>query len=59
MNSTIGLTSTPLVELAATVGTSELAIGAEFGFDSTSAAVTKYNSGVGYNKSDFSVSLLL
>ncbi|KAL5679155.1 hypothetical protein ACJX0J_005540, partial [Zea mays] len=59
MNSTIGLTSTPLVELAATVGTSELAIGAEFGFDSTSAAVTKYNSGVGYNKSDFSASLLL
>lgn len=59
LNSTIGLTSTPLVELAATVGTSELTIGAEVGFDSTSAAVTKYNSGIGYNKSDFSASLLL
>jgi len=59
LNSSIGLTSTPLVELAATVGTSELTIGAEVGFDSTSAAVTKYNSGVGYNKSDFSASLLL
>jgi len=59
LNSTIGLTSAPLVELAATVGTSELSIGAEVGFDSTSAAVTKYNSGIGYNKSDFSASLLL
>ncbi|WVZ55379.1 hypothetical protein U9M48_006046 [Paspalum notatum var. saurae] len=59
LSSTIGLTSTPLVELAATAGTSELSIGAEVGFDSTSAAVTKYNSGIGYNKSDFSASLLL
>jgi len=59
LNSTIGLTSAPLVELAATVGTSELSFGAEVGFDSTSASVTKYNSGIGYNKSDFSTSLLL
>ncbi|CAN6314124.1 unnamed protein product, partial [Urochloa humidicola] len=59
LNSTIGLTSTPLVELAATVGTSELSLGAEVGFDSTSASVTKYNSGIGYNRSDFSASLLL
>jgi len=59
LNSTIGLTSAPVVELAATVGTSELSFGAEVGFDSTSASVTKYNSGIGYNKSDFSASLLL
>ncbi|RCV46635.1 hypothetical protein SETIT_9G547300v2 [Setaria italica] len=59
LNSTIGLTSAPLVELAATVGTSELSFGAEVGFDSTSASVTKYNSGIGYNKPDFSASLLL
>ncbi|KAF8780082.1 hypothetical protein HU200_001738 [Digitaria exilis] len=59
LNSTIGLTSAPLVELAATVGTSELSLGAEVGFDSASASVTKYNSGIGYNKPDFSASLLL
>nr|CAB3502092.1 unnamed protein product [Digitaria exilis] len=59
LSSTIGLTSAPLVELAATVGTSELSLGAEVGFDSTSASVTKYNSGIGYNKPDFSASLQL
>jgi voltage-dependent anion channel protein 2 len=59
LNSTIGLASTPLVELAATIGTNELSVGAEVGFDSTSASVTKYNSGIVYNKSDFSASLLL
>lgn len=59
LNSTIGLTSAPLVELAATVGTNELAVGAEVGFDSTSASVTKYNSGISYNKHDISAALLL
>jgi voltage-dependent anion channel protein 2 len=55
----IGLASTPLVELAATIGINEFSVGAEVGFDSSSASVTKYNSGIGYNKSDFSASLLL
>ncbi|KAG8073376.1 hypothetical protein GUJ93_ZPchr0006g46224 [Zizania palustris] len=59
LNSTIGLTSAPLVELAATIGTNELSVGAEVGFDSTSASVTKYNSVIGYNKHDFSAALLL
>ncbi|ONM32016.1 hypothetical protein ZEAMMB73_Zm00001d040779 [Zea mays] len=59
MNTTTDLTSTHLVELATTVGTSELVIGAEVGFDITSDAVTKYNSGAGYNKFDFSASLLM
>uniref|UniRef100_A0A0A9BW84 Uncharacterized protein n=1 Tax=Arundo donax TaxID=35708 RepID=A0A0A9BW84_ARUDO len=59
LNSAIGLASTPLVELTATIGTSELSVGAEVGFDSTSASVTKYNSGIIYNKPDFSATLLL
>ncbi|EEE58291.1 hypothetical protein OsJ_09329 [Oryza sativa Japonica Group] len=59
LNSTIGLTSTPLIELAATIGTNELSAGAEVGFDSTSASVTKYNSGICYNKHDFSAAVLL
>uniref|UniRef100_A0A0E0GGI4 Mitochondrial outer membrane protein porin 6 n=1 Tax=Oryza nivara TaxID=4536 RepID=A0A0E0GGI4_ORYNI len=59
LNSTIGLTSTPLIELAATIGMNELSAGAEVGFDSTSASVTKYNSGICYNKHDFSAAVLL
>ncbi|XP_037437110.1 mitochondrial outer membrane protein porin 6-like [Triticum dicoccoides] len=57
LNSTIGLTSAPVIELATTIGTNELAVGAEVGFDSTSASVTKYNSGVSYTKDDFSAAL--
>nr|CAD1827568.1 unnamed protein product [Ananas comosus var. bracteatus] len=59
INSSIGLSSTPLLELAATIGTRELSLGAEVGFDSASASFTKYNSGIGYNKPDFSASLIL
>ncbi|CAM0870591.1 unnamed protein product [Alopecurus aequalis] len=59
LNSSIGLASAPLVELSATVGTNELSVGGEVGFDSTSASVTKYNSGISYNKDDISASLLL
>lgn len=57
LNSTIGLTSAPVIELATTIGTNELAVGAEVGFDSTSASVTKYNSGVSYTKDDYSAAL--
>jgi voltage-dependent anion channel protein 2 len=53
------LASAPLVELSATAGTKELTVGAEVGFDSTSASVTKYNYGMSYNKDDFSAALLL
>ncbi|XP_047074005.1 mitochondrial outer membrane protein porin 6-like [Lolium rigidum] len=59
LNSSIGLASAPLLELSGTVGTSELAIGGEVGFDSTSASVTKYNYGMSYSKDDISAALLL
>uniref|UniRef100_A0ACD5TUB1 Uncharacterized protein n=1 Tax=Avena sativa TaxID=4498 RepID=A0ACD5TUB1_AVESA len=59
LNSSIGLASAPLVELSGTVGTNQLTVGAEVGFDSASASVTKYNSGISYNKDDISASLLL
>ncbi|KAG1354993.1 Mitochondrial outer membrane protein porin 6 [Cocos nucifera] len=59
INSSIGLTPTPLLELAAAVGSKELALGVEVGFDSASASFTKYNAGIGFNKHDFSAALIL
>ncbi|CAL9113792.1 unnamed protein product [Musa acuminata var. zebrina] len=58
-NSSIGLTPTPLLEFAAAIGSRELTLGAEIGFDSASASFTKYNAGLGFNKHDFSVALML
>ncbi|XP_078155641.1 voltage dependent anion channel 4 [Carex rostrata] len=59
LNCGIGTTTTPLIDCAASVGIKELSFGAEVGFDSASASFTKYNCGVGYNKPDFSASLVL
>lgn len=58
-NSSIGLTPTPLLEFAAAIGSRELSLGAEIGFDSASASFTKYNAGLGFNKHDFSAALML
>ncbi|XP_074555812.1 mitochondrial outer membrane protein porin 6 [Curcuma longa] len=58
-NSSIGLTPTPLLEFAAAIGSRELSLGAEIGFDSASASFTKYNAGIGFNKHDFSAALIL
>lgn len=59
VTSSIGLTPSPLLEFSGAVGTKELSIGAEVGFDSTSASFTKYNAGIGLDKPDFSAALLL
>ncbi|KAI3846237.1 hypothetical protein MKX03_002803 [Papaver bracteatum] len=59
INSSIGLTSSPQLELAATLGTKDFCIGAEVGFDSTTATLTKYNAAVGLNTPDFSAGLVL
>lgn len=59
VSSSIGLTPAPLLEFSAAVGTKELSIGGEIGFDSASASFTKYNAGIGLNKLDFSASLML
>ncbi|MQL81401.1 hypothetical protein Taro_013876 [Colocasia esculenta] len=59
INSTIGLTPTPSLEFAAAIGSRELNVGAEIGFDTASASFTKYNAGIGLNKDDFSASLIL
>lgn len=59
VSSSVGLSPTPLLELAAAIGSKELTLGAEVGFDSASASFTKYNAGIGFNKHDFSAALIL
>ncbi|XVF70028.1 hypothetical protein PTKIN_Ptkin11bG0128400 [Pterospermum kingtungense] len=59
VDSSIGLNPSPLLELSATVGSKELSLGGEVGFDTASASCTKYTAGIGLNKPDFSVALLL
>ena len=59
MDSSIGLNPTPLLEVAATLGNKDLSVGSEFELDNTSDSLTKYNSGISFNKADFSVSLIL
>lgn len=59
LNSSIGLNPTPLLEFSAAIGTKELSLGGEVGFDTASASFTKYNAGIGFNKPDFSAGLIL
>lgn len=59
MNSSIGLNPTPILELSAAIGSKDLSLGGEVGFDTASASFTKYNAGISLNKPDFSAALLL
>lgn len=55
----IGLNPSPQLELSAAIGSKDLCLGAEVGFNTTSASFTKYNAGVAYNKPDFSATFML
>ncbi|GAV59591.1 Porin_3 domain-containing protein [Cephalotus follicularis] len=57
--SCIGLNPTPLLEFSAAIGSKDLSLGGEVGFDTASGSFTKYNAGIGLNKPDFSAALLL
>ncbi|BAT76724.1 hypothetical protein LR48_Vigan627s005900 [Vigna angularis] len=59
IDSSIGLNPSPLLELSAAIGSKDLCLGAEIGFNTTSASFTKYNAGVTFNKPDFSAALML
>ena len=59
INSSIGPTPTPLLEVAATLGNNFLNCGGEVGFDTAADSFTKYNAGIGLNKADFSAALIL
>ncbi|KAK9274478.1 hypothetical protein L1049_022081 [Liquidambar formosana] len=59
IDSSIGLNPTPLLELSAAIGSKDLSLGGEVGFDTASASFTKYNAGISFNKPDFSAALFL
>ncbi|KAF5456307.1 hypothetical protein F2P56_025805 [Juglans regia] len=59
INSSIGLNPTPLLELSAAIGSKDLSLGGEVGFNTVSASFIKYNAGIGLNRPDYSVALLL
>ncbi|KAG8367714.1 hypothetical protein BUALT_Bualt16G0101700 [Buddleja alternifolia] len=59
INSSIGLNPTPLLEIAAAIGSKDVAIGGEIGFNSASSSFTKCNAGISFNKPDFTAALIL
>ncbi|XP_050375261.1 mitochondrial outer membrane protein porin 4 [Argentina anserina] len=59
IDSSIGLNPAPLLELSATIGSKDLSLGGEIGFDTASSLLTKYNAGISFNKPDYSAALLL
>ncbi|KAL0289284.1 UNVERIFIED_CONTAM: Mitochondrial outer membrane protein porin 6 [Sesamum angustifolium] len=59
INSSIGLNPSPLLEVAAAIGSKDVAIGGEIGFDTSSSSFTKCNAGISFNMPDFSAALIL
>lgn len=59
INSSIGLNPTPLLEVAAAIGSKDIAIGGEIGFETASSSFTKCNAGISFNKPDFSAAVIL
>jgi hypothetical protein len=59
IDSSIGLNPAPQLELSAAIGSKDISMGAEAGFDTTSASFSKYNAGIAFNKPDFSATLML
>ncbi|KAI4376810.1 hypothetical protein MLD38_014527 [Melastoma candidum] len=55
----IGLNPTPLLDLSAAIGSKDVSLGGEIIFDTSSASLTKYNAGIGFNGPDFSAAVLL
>ncbi|KAK4392618.1 Mitochondrial outer membrane protein porin 6 [Sesamum angolense] len=59
INSSIGLNPSPLLEVAAAIGSKDVAIGGEIGFDTSSSSFTKCNAGISFNMPDFSAALII
>lgn len=55
----VGLAASPLIDLSCVIGSKDLAVGGEVGFDTASGKLTKYNAGLSFSKPDFTASLLL
>lgn len=59
IDASIGLNPSPLLEVAGAIGSNDVAIGGEIGFDTSSSFVTKCNVGISFNKPDFSAAVIL
>lgn len=59
INSSISLNPSPVLEIQAAIGTKDLNFGGEIGFDTASSSFTKYNTGISFNRPDFSAALIL
>ncbi|KAJ7955770.1 Outer mitochondrial membrane protein porin [Quillaja saponaria] len=59
IDSSIGLNPTLNLEFSTAIGSKDLSLGAEVGFDTVSASFTKYNAGIGLNNHDYSAALIL
>ncbi|KAF3777693.1 Mitochondrial outer membrane protein porin [Nymphaea thermarum] len=59
INTSIGLTASPLVNFAGVIGTNNVALGADLAFDSATGNFTKYNAALSYSSSDLIASLTL
>ncbi|XP_031478581.1 mitochondrial outer membrane protein porin 2-like [Nymphaea colorata] len=59
LSTAVGLNPSPLIDLSATFGTKNFAVGAETGFDTTAGTFTKYNAGISITKPDSCASIIL
>ena len=59
LKSSVGLTSAPAVDVAASTGYNNFVLGAEAGYDTAKSAITKYNLGLGYHAADSQIAALL
>ncbi|XP_077240444.1 mitochondrial outer membrane protein porin of 36 kDa-like [Tasmannia lanceolata] len=59
INTSIGLTASPIVNFSGVVGSNVLAVGADVAFDTATGNLTKYNAGLSFSKADLIASLNL
>lgn len=59
ISTSVGLTSSPILDISGALGHEGFSVGGELGFDTASATLTKYSAGLGFTKFDFSAALLL
>lgn len=59
LKSTVGLTATPVLDVAASTGYQNIVLGGEASYDTAKGLLSKYNFALGYHAPDFQVAALL
>lgn len=59
LTASVALKQSPVIDISATVGTANVALGAEAGYDTKSGTFTKYTAGVNAQRSDACASIIL